>query len=43
MATFRNLMIGILKLTGHDNIATAQRHHSRDDTRTLTALGISPA
>lgn len=23
-------MIGILKLNGHDNIAAAQRHHSRD-------------
>jgi predicted transposase YbfD/YdcC len=43
MATFRNLVIGILKLTGHDNIATAQRHHSRDAARTLTTLGISPA
>lgn len=43
MATFRNLATGILRLTGHDNIAAAQRHHSRDDTRTLTTLGINPA
>jgi predicted transposase YbfD/YdcC len=42
MATFRNLAIGILKLTGHHNIATAQRHHSRNATRTLTTLGINP-
>ena len=42
MATFRNLVIGILKLTGHDNIASAQRHHSRDATRTITTLDISP-
>jgi hypothetical protein len=43
MATFRNLATGILKLTGHDNIAAAQRHHSRDAARTLTTLGIRPA
>ncbi|MCW2863806.1 MAG: hypothetical protein JWP48_5514 [Actinoallomurus sp.] len=43
MATFRNLVIGIPKLTGHDNIATAQRHHSRDAARVLITLGISPA
>jgi hypothetical protein len=43
MAAFRNLVIGALKLTGHDNIAAAQRHHSRDATRTLTTLGIIPA
>ena len=43
MATFRDLVIGIRKLTGHDNIATAQRHHSRDAARALITLGISPA
>jgi hypothetical protein len=43
MAAFRNLVIGALKLTGHDNIAAAQRHRSRDATRTLTTLGIIPA
>jgi predicted transposase YbfD/YdcC len=43
MAAFRNLVIGALKLTGHDNIAAAQRHHARDAARTLTTLGIIPA
>lgn len=43
MATFRNLSIGILRLTGHTNIAAAQRLHSRDANRTLTTLGINPA
>jgi predicted transposase YbfD/YdcC len=43
MATLRNLIIGILKITGHHNIAAAQRAHSRDATRTLTTLGINPA
>jgi predicted transposase YbfD/YdcC len=43
LATFRNLVIGILKLTGHDNIAAAQRHHHRDAHRTLTTLGLTPA
>ncbi|WP_344398171.1 ISAs1 family transposase, partial [Actinomadura alba] len=33
MATFRNLVTGILRLTGHDNIAAAQRHHSRNPVR----------
>jgi predicted transposase YbfD/YdcC len=42
MATFRNLVIGILKLTGHDNIAAAQRHHHRDAHRTLTTLSLKP-
>jgi predicted transposase YbfD/YdcC len=42
MATFRNLVIGILKLTGHDNIAAAQRHHHRDAHCTLTTLGLTP-
>jgi hypothetical protein len=40
---FRNLVIGILRLTGHDNIAAAQRHHHRDSHRTLTTLGLAPA
>ena len=43
MATLRNLSIGILKITGHPNIAAACRHHARDATRTLTTLGLSPA
>jgi hypothetical protein len=36
------VLTGVLKLTGYDNIAAAQRHHSRDAGRTLTTLGISP-
>jgi hypothetical protein len=32
-----------LELSGHDNIAAAHRHHSRDSTRTLTTLGIISA
>jgi Transposase DDE domain len=43
MATFRNLAIGTLKLAGHVSIAAACRHHSRDATRTLVTLGLSPA
>jgi predicted transposase YbfD/YdcC len=43
MATLRNLAIGIFKLTGHPGIAAACRHHSRDATRTLVTLGLSPA
>lgn len=43
MAAFTNLVIGALRPTGHDNIATDQRHHSRDAARALTTLGIIPA
>jgi predicted transposase YbfD/YdcC len=43
MATLRNLAIGILKPAGHPSIAAACRHHSRDATRTLATLGLSPA
>jgi predicted transposase YbfD/YdcC len=43
MAALRNLAIGIFKLTGHQNIAAACRHHARDATRTLATLGLSPA
>ena len=42
MASVRNLIIGILKLDGHDNIAAADRHHARDATRTLATLGLQP-
>lgn len=41
MATLRNLAIGALRLTGHTNIAAGLRHHARDTTRPLTALGIT--
>ena len=42
MATLRNLAIAILKPAGHPSIAAACRHHSRDATRTLATLGLSP-
>jgi hypothetical protein len=37
------LIIGILKMTGHANIAAACRHHARDAARTVATLGLSPA
>ena len=43
MAALRNLTIGIMKMAGHRNIAAASRHYAPDATRTLAALGISPA
>jgi hypothetical protein len=43
MALLRNLAIGILKTAGHTSITAACRHHSRDATRTLTTLGLTPA
>jgi predicted transposase YbfD/YdcC len=42
MASLRNLAIAILRLAGHPGIAAACRHHSRDATRTLTTLGLTP-
>ncbi len=42
IATLRNLAIGTLKFAGYPSIA-ACRHHSRDVTRTLVTLGLSPA
>lgn len=36
MATLRNTAIGILRLTGWDNIAAGLRHHARDPERALT-------
>jgi hypothetical protein len=41
MASLRNLAIGILRLHGHRNIATALRRNARDATRVLLLLGIS--
>ncbi|MFJ2719794.1 ISAs1 family transposase [Streptomyces sp. NPDC087437] len=41
MATLRNLAIGALRLTGHNNIAAGLRHHARDATRPLVTLGIT--
>jgi hypothetical protein len=43
MAAVRNLAIAILKLGGASNIAAACRHHARDATRAIAALGLSPA
>ncbi|WP_329561100.1 hypothetical protein [Kitasatospora sp. NBC_01266] len=41
MATLRNLAIGALRLTGHDNIAAGLRHHARDASRPLATLDIT--
>lgn len=41
MAALRNLAIGALRLTGYDSIAAGLRHHARDTTRPLAALGIT--
>jgi predicted transposase YbfD/YdcC len=38
MATLRSLVISLLRLDGHANIAAANRHHARDPQRTLTLL-----
>lgn len=36
MASLRNTAIGILRLSGWDNIAAALRHHARDPERAIT-------
>jgi hypothetical protein len=41
MASLRNLAIGILRLHGHRNMATAVRQNARDATRSLVLLGIT--
>lgn len=41
MASSRNLAIGVLRLTGCDNVAAGLRTHSRNTTRPLTTLGIT--
>jgi predicted transposase YbfD/YdcC len=38
MASLRSLVISILRLDGHANIAAANRHHARDPQRTLKLL-----
>lgn len=38
MATLRNAAIGLLRLAGHTNIATALRHHNRDFNRPVELL-----
>ena len=41
MASLRNLAIGILRLHGHRNIATALRRNALDATRVLLLLGMT--
>ncbi|MBE1594209.1 putative transposase YbfD/YdcC [Streptomyces stelliscabiei] len=41
MATWRNLAIGALQLTGVTNIAAALRHNARDARRPLAVLGLA--
>jgi Transposase DDE domain len=41
MASLRNLAIGILRTSGHRNIAAALRRNARDATRVLPLLGIT--
>jgi hypothetical protein len=43
MASLRNVTTGIMKMAGHRNIAAACRYYARDATRTMAALGLSPA
>lgn len=38
MATLRSTAISLLLLTGHNNIAAALRHHTRDHTRPVKLL-----
>jgi predicted transposase YbfD/YdcC len=38
MATLRNIAIGLFRLAGHTNIATALRYHSRDFNRPVELL-----
>ncbi|WP_258017451.1 hypothetical protein [Streptomyces noursei] len=40
MATWRNLAIGALHLTGHHGITTTLRRNARDATRPLHTLAI---
>ena len=43
MASFRNLVIGVLSRAGPVNLAAALRCHARDPRRPLTTLGITLA
>ena len=38
MATLRNTVLSLLRFAGHDNIATALRHHARDFNRPVELL-----
>ena len=40
MASLRNLAVGILRASGHRNIAAALRRNARDVTRVLPLFGI---
>ena len=42
MATFRNVAISLLRLAGVESIAVATRHLSRQLTRSLRFLGLTP-
>ncbi len=41
MATWRNLAVGALRLTGATNIAAALRHNAREPRRPLALLGLT--
>ncbi len=41
MATYRNLIISLLRLRGWTNIAKGLRHHGRDPHRILDLLGVT--
>jgi hypothetical protein len=41
MATYRNLIISLLRSPGWTNIAKGLRHHARSPRRVLTLLGIT--
>lgn len=41
MAALRNLVVGILRLRGHANIAAALRRNARDPVRPLALLGVA--
>ncbi|MEV6653735.1 ISAs1 family transposase [Streptomyces sp. NPDC051219] len=41
MATWRNLAIGVLRLSGVANIAAGLRHNARDARRPLALLGLT--
>jgi hypothetical protein len=41
MATWRNLAIGALKLSGATNIAAGLRRNARDPRRPLALLGLA--
>lgn len=38
LAVLRNLILALLRLTGHDNIARALRHHARHPDQAIAML-----